>query len=152
MADRRPKARDRRVVIINQTGGGGSVGPVGPVGPPGSSDADPTVLAGEALSGHKAVFVADDGKAYLANPTLATCRLTMGVTLGAITSGASGPVKVGGVLEEVSWAWNTSQLVWLGASGALTQILPTTGHLLQVGTPVGPTKLRIEPQLIAFLG
>lgn len=107
-----------------------------------------TRTAGEALGGTRAVRVAADGKAYYANPD-ATARFTIGITTGAALIGAPLTIQVEGELEEVSWSWTDSEVVWLAANGTLTQTVPTTGTLLQVGIPMGPTKLRIEPQLMA---
>jgi hypothetical protein len=41
--------------------------------------------------------------------------------------------------------------VFLGATGLLTQTPPASGYVMQVGVPVGSTKLRIEPQLVAVI-
>jgi hypothetical protein len=108
------------------------------------------VGAGEALGGHRAVYVASDGMAYYGNPD-ATSRLVAGITTGAASLGADVTIQTFGEIEEASWAWNDDGPVWLAANGQLTQTLPATGYLFQVGQPMGPTKLRIEPQLVAQL-
>jgi hypothetical protein len=107
-------------------------------------------IAGQALSGHRAVLIAVDNKAYYSNPD-ATARFTIGITTGAAALGATATIQLDGEIEEPSWSWSASEIVWLGASGALTQAVPTTGYAFQVGIPMGPTRLRIEPQLIAKL-
>jgi hypothetical protein len=109
-----------------------------------------TVTAGQALGGHRAVYIAADGKAYYAAPD-ATSRLTIGITTGAASLSAPVTIQTGGEVDEPSWTWAATGPVWLAASGQLTQILPTTGYLFQVGIPMGPTRLRIEPQLVAQL-
>lgn len=105
-------------------------------------------VAGEALGGNRAVRVASDNKVYYANPD-ATSRFTVGLTTGAVILGANAPIQVEGEMEEAGWSWSDGEIVWLAASGTLTQTVPTSGHLFQVGIPMGPTRLRIEPQLIA---
>lgn len=109
-----------------------------------------TATAGEDLGGHRGVRIGSDGLAYLSEPD-ATARLTIGITTGAAVSGAAATIQVDGEIEEPSWAWADSEIVWLGASGVLTQVPPTSGVSFQVGVPMGPTKLRIQPQLMGSL-
>lgn len=107
-----------------------------------------TRVAGEALGGNRAVRIADDNKAYYADPD-ETARLTIGLTTGAVVLGASASIQVEGEMEEPSWSWSDDEVIWLAADGMLTQTVPTSGHLFKVGIPMGPTRMRIEPQLIA---
>jgi len=107
--------------------------------------------AGETLGGHRALYIANDGKAYYADPTAPTSKLLAGITTGAATVGGAAAVQTEGVITEPSWNWTSAGSVWLAASGQLTQTVPTSGYLVQVGVPMGPTKLRIEPQLVAQL-
>lgn len=106
-------------------------------------------IAGDALGGQVAVYLAGDGKAYKADKTSALSRLVVGVTTGAAVLGAPATIQIGGIMTEGSWSWLGTEVVWLGVSGLLTQTIPSTDYLVQVGVPAGPTKLRIEPQLIA---
>lgn len=107
-----------------------------------------TVEAGEALGGNRAVYIATDGKAYYVNPDQ-TARITAGVTRGAASLGANVEVQLLGEMEESSWNWNDDGPIWLGASGSLTQTTPTSGMLLLMGVPLGPTGMKIEPQVVA---
>jgi hypothetical protein len=109
-----------------------------------------TVTAGEALGGHRAVRVGADGLAWLAEPD-STARLTIGITIGAAVAGADATIQVDGEIEEPGWAWADDEIVWLAAGGLLTQIPPTSGVSFQVGVPMGPTRLRIQPQLMGSL-
>lgn len=105
--------------------------------------------AGQTLSGHLAV--------YLAAGVLLPCQLDLtaeicvGVTTGGAASGALCNVQTAGLMEEPSWLWDPSKPVWLGASGALVQVLPSSGVVCRIGMPIGPTTLRISPQFIASL-
>jgi hypothetical protein len=108
--------------------------------------------AGEALGGHRAITVADDGLAYHAQPNDPSARTIAGVTTGAVVEGDLVNVRAGGIITNLSWAWIEEQPVWLAADGLLTQTTPTSGYLVQVGVPVGPTQLRVAPQFVAFLG
>jgi hypothetical protein len=109
-----------------------------------------TAIAGEALGGHRAVYIAADGKAYYAGPTT-HARLCSGITTGAASIGTTATIQTDGEIIEPSWSWIDSEVVWLAATGLLTQTVPTTGMAFQVGVPMGPTRLRIEPQIIAQL-
>jgi len=110
-----------------------------------------SAAAGEALGGQRAVYVSNAGQALYSDKNLDICRRTIGLTTGAAASGATATIQTEGVMIEASWAWTGDEPVWLGATGLLTQTVPTTGYLFQVGIPIGPTKLRIEPQLVAKL-
>ena len=110
-----------------------------------------SAIAGEILNGQRAVYVAADGKAYLADQSSVTSVRTMGLCQGAVILGATASIQTCGVLTEPSWTWTGDALVWLAASGQLTQTPPTTGYLVKVGVPVGPTKLLIAPQIMARL-
>jgi hypothetical protein len=108
------------------------------------------VEAGENLGGHRAVRVGADGLAWLAGPD-STARLTIGITIGAAVAGADATIQVDGAIEEPGWSWADDEIVWLGAGGVLTQVPPIAGVSFQVGVPMGPTKLRIQPQLMGSL-
>lgn len=107
-----------------------------------------TPLAGETLSGHRAVYIADNGKAFYSAPD-DSCRRTVGLTTGAAVLNATASIQTDGVLTEPTWSWTGNEPIYLVSNGMLTQTVPTTGYVFQIGVPAGPTKLRIEPQLIA---
>lgn len=71
--------------------------------------------------------------------------LVCGLTL----TGASGPADVtvqrSGPVEDAAWAWTPGR-VWLGAGGALTQVVPAAGFDLVVGFAVSPTRLYLDFQ------
>ena len=123
------------------------IGPPGPAGPVGGVI---TRTAGEAIGGHRAVTIGADGKAYLASPVEPQAMAVFGVTTGAAAVGAPVTIQCAGALSEASWNW-TSGPVWLGAAGALTQIVPTVGAAVHVGTAGGPTTLTIAPRIVARL-
>lgn len=113
-----------------------------------SSGSNITLVAGETIGGNRVVGVQADGKAYYVNQSNATCRDAIGLTTGAANIGMPVVIQTDGILTEPSWTWAASLPIWLANTGQLTQALPTTGYLFQIGTPIGPTKMRIEPQLI----
>ena len=134
----------RKVITVNSAGDGFQLVDSVDV----TSGATATRVAGEALGGNRAVRIAADNKVYYANPD-ETSRFTIGLTTGSATLGATVDFQTEGEMEEPSWSWSATEIVWLAANGTLTQTVPTSGHLFQVGIPMGPTRLRIEPQLIA---
>lgn len=71
--------------------------------------------------------------------------LVCGLTL----TGASGPADVtvqrSGPVDDAAWAWTPGR-VWLGAGGALTQVVPAAGFDLVVGFAVSPTRLYLDFQ------
>lgn len=115
----------------------------------GSAASTLTAVAGEALSGNRAVYIADDGKAYHADKNSATSIRTAGLTTGAVSLGATATIQVEGPYTEVTWSWTGNGVIWLSTTGQLTQTPPTTGYLVKVGVPAGPTQMLIEPQFVA---
>lgn len=107
-----------------------------------------SVIAGETINGQRAVYIANDGKAYLADKTQASCRQTIGISAGAAALGAVVTIQTDGIYTEPTWTWGLGP-VWLTTTGQLSQTVPTVDYLVQVGVPVGPTKLRLEPLLVA---
>lgn len=107
------------------------------------------IMAGQALGGNRAVYTGSDGKAYLANPDVSS-KVLFGVTTGAANINTMATIQIGGVAIEPTWNWDPTLPVWLASNGVLTQTVPTGGYLVQVGTPVSSTAMRIEPRLIAI--
>jgi len=122
------------------------------IGPAGRDGASSVVsrTAGEALGGHRGVAIHSDGLAYHASPGDGWEDAVAGITTGAASSGAAASIIANGEVTEAGWNW-TPGPVWLGASGTLTQTVPTTGALVRMGTALGPTTMFVEPRLIARL-
>ena len=135
------KADESGYELSSDLTGGGGAGIVGEI----------TVDAGETLGGNRAVRIGTDNMAYYGDPTLDTCRLVAGLTTGAASVGNPVTVQTDGIMTEASWNWVGTEVVWLTGTGQLTQTPPATGYLMQVGVPLGPDRLRIEPQLVAIL-
>lgn len=122
----------------------GPAGPIGPSGPPGSAGANFVEFpAAVPLGGHRAVRL-QAGQAVYANSTAtADAHLVLGLTLGAVDAGGTAQIQTTGVLAEPSWAWTPDLPVFCGLAGGLTQIAPTAGFSLIVGTAVSPTAIFI---------
>lgn len=129
-------SRNRRAVIA-----GGLRGPAGRDGVAGGQSE--TLVAGAALSGHRAV-IASGGSAYYASAdSPQTAAQTVGVTTQAADAGAPVTVQRFGRLVELTWSWVPGP-VYLGLAGALTQTAPETGVYLQIGVALDATTLDIR--------
>jgi hypothetical protein len=107
-----------------------------------------SITAGQALSGQRAVLASG---VYADNSSIATA-LAIGITTGAVSNGASATVKVSGSIIEPTWSWTLGLPVYLGTGGLLTQTVPTTGVVLEIGKPVTSTQLFINIQQPVILG
>lgn len=105
--------------------------------------------AGEALSGHRAVRF-NAGSAFYADRTAANAAHAAGITTGAAAMGAAVGVQIDGELTEPSWTWAPGP-VWLGLTGFLTQVIPTSGSIVRIGTAKTATTIIVEPQFITAL-
>ena len=132
-------------ITIKRDGIGGASGGAGPPGPAGGVT---TVIAGEVLGGHRAVYIGADGQAYYADT--GDTNGVVGITEGAAALGGEVTVRFSGEIIEPSWSWAPG-VVYLGTSGLLTQIPTAAGALIIVGNSSGPTKLIVAPQIVALL-
>lgn len=123
----------------------GEQGPpgVGIPGPAGGSALQRT--AGETLSALRAVYELH-GQVFLLDQADAIhIDFLLGITLNAADISTPVNVQRSGVLDDVSWNWLPGR-VWLGAQGLLTQIPPTSGFDLLIGTAVSPTRITLNLQ------
>lgn len=117
---------------------------------------DATITAGDydlertaagPLSSRRAVTVAGDGRvAYPDRAVTADASRFLGILVTS-ASAADDPVTVRrrGAITEAGWSW-TPGPVWVGDTGLLTQAVPSTGWVLQVGTAINATTIDIEPE------
>lgn len=128
-------------------------GKYGRQGEPGVSGASHilTYPAGEILSGHRMV-VLNDGEAFYADSTILNhANRVVGMTTGAAMLGADVPIHTEGEITEPSWNWTLDVPVWLGLTGLLTQVVPTSGFSLIIGFPLSAVKLFISIREPIFL-
>lgn len=111
-----------------------------------------TKVSGQVLGGHRVVILANDGFLYYASSfTENHCNKVLGITTGAVTTGANTEVQVTDVMEELSWNWTPDLPIFLGDAGMLTQNEADTGvFILQVATALSATKIYIEKQFPFF--
>lgn len=124
------------------------------VGLPGRDGADGGLIvgiAGQALSGQRAVRHDATGLVVHGDPRSAVGAQIIGVSVGAALMGAPVSVLSSGEMTEPSWTWSAGP-IFLGANGMLTQSAPATGILVVVGYAAGPIKMVVAPRIVADLG
>jgi hypothetical protein len=116
-------------------------------GPQGAS-AHATIVrpAGEALGGHRVVWL-DEGQAKYADAgDVATAAAAIGVTTGAADQDADATIQTYGSLSEPSWSWTPGLPIYLGSAGQLTQTPPAVGAVRQIAIAETTTQIFIDPQ------
>lgn len=116
----------------------------GPKGDPGGSTF--TRTAAQALGGHRAVVaVGENGADYASASDVSHFGRLIGITSGAVSSGAEATITSIGPVDEPSWTWTPGGDVYLGDSGLLTQTVPLAAAFLQrVGFALTATRLWVE--------
>lgn len=108
----------------------------------------PGVSAGP-LQGLRAVSL--DASDQLINPDRAVVAdglRVLGLALTAASAqGQAVTVRRRGTVTEAGWAWSEGP-VYVGDGGALTQAVPATGWLCQIGVAISATTIDIDPQPI----
>lgn len=118
--------------------------------PPGAASVDRTYTAGVNLSGHQWVTLNSAGEAIPADSQVGShAGRTVGMTIGAATSGDPVIVRPFGELVEPSWTWTPDAPVFVGHTGP-TQTQPSAGSgdaFSQIaGWAVDATTIEITPQ------
>ena len=123
-------------------------GPPGPMGPPGPAGGATLIPVGATpLSGHSAVALGADGALQPADCTLAAhIGAVQGVVGNAYSPGDQAVVQTDFELVHAGWSFSPGP-VFVGASGALVQVLPVGAVFAQViGYALAPTRIRIDAQ------
>jgi hypothetical protein len=108
--------------------------------------------AGQTMGGHRAVYVHTDGKLYLADPELRPECVTMitGITPASYIEGSDAYARFTAELTDPSFNFVQGP-IYLGPQGTLTQTLPTSGSLVQLGHALGPTSMQVRIEFICNL-
>lgn len=108
-----------------------------------------TLVAASNINGGAAVKVTPAGLMDLPSQTaLADGLAVVGVSVGAVLAGVSGPVQISGALFEPSWTWTPGQPVYAADAGLLTQAVPAGKWLLQIGEARDANTLVIQPRIV----
>lgn len=130
-------------VTTGGTGPQGSPGPSGPQGIPGVGGTL-TVVAGEPLSAVKFVYLGADGKAYLGNSgTYATAEV-IGITMTAASTGSNVEIQPFGPLQDASFTFGYSQMLFLTTLGNFSTTVPVTGHRVKLGQGLNNGQIFID--------
>lgn len=120
----------------------------GEKGDPGLSSSIEGYLAGEAVGGHRVVYIKGDSQVYYASNDDSTLfGATVGLTTGAAVLGAPVAIAFNGIVDEPSWTWTPQELLYLGTNGLLTQTPPSGGGALfsqVVGFAITATKIQVQ--------
>lgn len=118
---------------------------MGPQGPSGYTTLVQTVST--PVGGHRVVYLDANGDVqYASSSNTQHAFRIAGVTTGAAGALDSINIQTNGVIEELSWTWNTSLPIYLGENGVLVQVAPTSGFLMIVAQPITPTKIMVALQ------
>ena len=123
-------------------------GPRGPQGIPGHAGGATTVMVGAApISGHTAVALDSGGLLVYADCTNpAHIGAVQGVVASAYSPGDLAVVQTDFELVHAGWSFSPGP-VFVGASGALVQVLPVGAVFAQViGYALAPTRIRVDVQ------
>lgn len=113
----------------------------------GGTQRNTTIPAAYPLSALRLVAVDDSEQLIYAtsdNPEHAFRIL--GMTTVAVGQGQTATVLIDGEFSDPTWNWSLGVPIFAGPDGMLTQTAPIDGFLLQVATPISPTKINFEPQ------
>ena len=123
----------------------GIPGPPGPIGPEGGAAL--VTVGATPISGHTAVALDSGGLLVYADCTNAAhIGAVQGVVASAYSAGAQAVVQTGFELVHAGWSFSPGP-VFVGASGALVQVLPVGAVFAQViGYALAPTRIRVDVQ------
>lgn len=112
-----------------------------------------SIVAGGAISGHRAIAIVGSAGVYADASTLAHAYLVQGISVGAVASGGNISVANRQKVIEPSWSWVAGDPIYLGYDGHLTQLAPlppTAKFLLQIGAALAPTEADINVGIPIF--
>lgn len=111
-----------------------------------------TIDAGEYVGGHRVVAQVNGSVVMASNLNLSHMNNILGLTLGPANLGGELQIQFSGYIVEPSWSWNLTKAIYLSTNGLLTQTMPTTGFLQQIGTVISSNKVLISIQEPILLG
>lgn len=121
------------------------VGIQGPAGPEGAAGGDTPMVAASTLSGHRAVVsVSATEIGYADNDTPSHSVKVLGIIKDAANAGGTVMVQTFRSMTEPSWDWTPGQPIFLGNNGMLTQTVPATGFILELGVAISPQTIWID--------
>jgi len=137
-----------KIFLENFEGGGaqgpaGNTGATGPQGAPGVGGTV-TVIAGETLPALKFVYIGSDGKAYLGNSATFPETEVIGMTTQAGATNSILEIVPFGLVQDPSFTFGYSQMLFLTTNGAFSTTVPVTGHRVKLGQGLNNGQIFID--------
>lgn len=93
-----------------------------------------TAIAGQVLSGHRAVCIKSDGKAYYADANILDTKSVVGITTHAASNGESVIIQTDGELRNTGgWSFTTGGAIFVGSNGQIVQSDTGTAYISSLG-------------------
>ncbi len=108
-------------------------------------------ICGENIGGNRAIIVTDNKFYYASQSNLNHVNKVIGITTQSGIINSSIIVQSSGEMIEPSWNWDIDKPVYLGNNGLLTQTIPSTGFLLEMGIPNSNISLIIRIKIPIIL-
>jgi hypothetical protein len=129
---------------IGPQGNTGPIGPQGPIGPEGISGIQSIVIfTNIPLSGNKVIAYTANGVAYADNTNLTHIGSVLGFTRTSCSANSNTSIQTFGFLNGF-YGLNSGLPVYLSTNGDLTQTVPTTGFVNNLGIAISSTELNIN--------
>lgn len=126
-----------------------SVAKQGPPGPPGDM---PSIVAGMNLSGHRVIAVNGSGVGIYADHSNGSALSVQGVSTDAALLGTSVQLFVRGKIQWPAGGLTPDMALYLGNTGAVTQVPPTTGWLRHIGMALSSDLIMLDIWPAFWLG
>ena len=103
-----------------------------------------TFVAAENISATKLVYSSGASEVSLADPSAKPQACVIGVAQNTVASGGNSQVITSGTLSDSTFNFTAGEILYLGASGNITSVVPTVGVLTVVGEALGDNKILIR--------
>lgn len=103
------------------------------------------LTAGVDLGGNRVVVLNDSGLTIYADKDIYSHIFKiLGITTGSTVNAGTATVQTYGEMIEPSWAWTPGLPIYVGTNGLLTQTIPNSGFICQIGFAETATKIFID--------
>ncbi len=85
------------------------------------------------------------GKAsYADKGNIADAAIVLGISRNAAADGSAVNIQYNGKMDDGAWTWAPQSPIYCGVSGVLTDAIPTSGMVIQVGTALSATSILVN--------
>lgn len=133
------------VVATGLQGPTGPQGPKGDTGDPGTgSTVDIQLPTNSVISGWKVIRASNLGFAeYASSDQPSHADTILGISTHSVTDNSLVNVRCSGYMTDNAWSWAPGKL-YLGLNGNITQSLPGSGLIQQIGNVLSPNEININ--------